>query len=414
MIQLLPGIKSFKEKKEMKSSSMLYALVLGAIICQISINGCKYNGTEPVWEKTFTNPQTPKITGVLPAQASGGVNFITINGENFANSPGTNVVYFNNTASEVISSTPTSIVVRRPNIVTDSAVIKVVSSQALMAVKYSPYKVEQVSAPYGGFEDNITLSVVVSDKQDNLYVMEAKNVHKITPNGDKSVFAAANRSTGDAKIGPDGNLYLLGSNRAVDKVDLTTGTVTRWVQMPSGKIVKYGDFDANGNFYTGGSKTDLLVVGTDLNVKSEAGYYTACEILAVRTYKNYVYVASKRSDKSDTTKIWRHQIDAGGNLGPQELVLDMRYSSDLAPRVIKGLTFSTDGLMYIATDAANPILTLNIENGKVDYLYKGILRPYCKSFCWGAGSFIYMLNGDAVTGEKWVVYKVNVGTTGIQ
>jgi hypothetical protein len=102
------------------------------------------------------------------------------------------------------------------------------------------------------------------------------------------------------------------------------------------------------------------------------------------------------------------------NLGAQEVVLDMSTAGDFASRVIKGLTFSTSGLMYIATDAPNPILLYNPDDGSLDYLYKEILRPYCKAFCWGAGNYIYMINGDATAGEEWKVYKVNVGTTGIQ
>jgi hypothetical protein len=414
MSQLLPGTKSSKENENMKSARIVYAVVLSAILCLILTNGCKIDVAEPVWEKPFSVPSTPRISSVVPAQALAGVNTITINGEGFADATGTNTVYFDNTASEVISSTSTSIVVRRPNVVTDSAVIKVVSSQTLMAVKYSPYKVEQVVERYGNFSENLTLSVVATDNQENLYVIQGNNVHKVDPSGGKSIFATANRSTFDAKLGPDGNLYLLGNNRAVDKIDLITGVVSRWTQMPSGKNVRYGDFDDNGNFYVGGNKTDLLVVESNLTVKPAAGYYPGYDILAVRAFNDYVYVVAKKSDYSDTAKIYRHQIDASGNLGAQELVLDTRTARDLSSRTIKGLTFSTAGIMYLATDAVNPIITFNLADGKVDFLYKEILRPYCKSFCWGAGNFIYMINGDANAGEEWTVYRVNAGTTGIR
>lgn len=416
MSQLLPGTKSFKEIIIMNSRKLLmFAVILAIVLLSfLLISGCKINVAEPVWEKPFTEPVTPKITSVVPEQAPAGVSTITINGENFASAPGFNTVYFDKTSSEIISSTSTSIVVRRPNVAADSAVIKVVSNQALSAVKYSPYKVERVLEPYGDFSQNVTLSVVAADIQENLYVIEGINVHKVTPDGEKSVFATANRLALDAKLGPDGNLYLLGNNRAVDKVDLATGEVSRWIQLPSGKLVRYGDFDDNGNFYTGGNKTDLVVVEPNLTVKPTAGYYTGFDILAVRAFNNFIYVAAKRSDYADTAKIYRHQIDAAGNLGTQELVLDMRITEDLASRSIKGLTFSSAGIMYLATDAVNPIITFNLTNGTVDFLYKEILRPYCKSFCWGAGNFIYMINGDANAGEEWRVYRVNTGITGVQ
>jgi hypothetical protein len=400
----------------MKLSKLLMVALISAIflLLLLLINGCKMDVAEPIWEKPYTAPLIPKITSVVPTQALAGVSTITINGENFANTTGTNYVYFDNTPSEVISSTSTSIVVRRPNVVNDSAVIKVVSSQALMAVKYSPYKVVQVMERYGDFTENITLNVVVADNQENLYVIEGRNVHKVSPNGEKSVFATANRVSFDAKIGPDGNLYLMGNNRAIDKVDLTTGVVSKWTQVSSGKNIRYGDFDDNGNFYTGGNKTDLFVVESNLTLKPTAGYYNGNDILAVRAFNNYVYVVSKKSDYADTAKIYRHQIDVSGNLGVQELVLDMRTTGDHSSSTIKGLTFSTDGIMYLATDAVNPIITFNIADKKLDFLYKDILHPYCKSFCWGSGNFIYMINGDATAGEEWTVYRVNVGTTGFR
>jgi hypothetical protein len=416
MRQLLPGTKSFKELILMNSRKLLmFAVILAIVLLSfLLISGCKIDVAEPLWDKPFTEPPTPKITGVVPAEAVAGVGTITINGENFASAPGFNIVYFDNTPSEVISSTSASIIVRRPNLATDSAVIKVVSSQALTAVKYSPYKVEQVLERYGDFNQNITLNVVAADIQENLYVIEGTNVHKVTPDGEKSVIATANRIAFDAKVGPDGNLYLTGNNRAIDKVDLTTGEVSRWIQLPSGKTVRYGDFDDNGNFYTGGNKTDLVVVEPNLSVKPASGFYTGFDILAVRAFSNFIYIAAKKSDYADTAKIYRHQIDAAGNLGTQELVLDMRINEDLASRSIKGLTFSSDGIMYLATDAVNPIITFNLTNGTLDFLYKEILRPYCKSFCWGAGNFIYMINGDATAGEEWRVYRVNTGITGIQ
>jgi hypothetical protein len=396
----------------MKFNRITFAIVLSAIIYLVFLNGCKVDIAQPIWEKPYTAPITPKITSVVPAQAAAGISTITINGDDFAKTPGTNIVYFNNTFSEVISSTSTRIVVRRPNVVTDSAVIKVVSSNTLMAVKYFPYKVEQVVEKYGNFSENITLSVVAADSQENVYVIEGNNVHKVSPNGGKNVFATANRSTFDAKLGPDGNLYLMGNNRSIDKVNLATGQVSTWKQLASGKNVRYGDFDKYGNFYTGGIKTDLLVVEPNLNVKTGMGFYSGFEILAVRTFENYVYVAAQKSGYADTAIVYRHQITASGSLGVQEVVLDMRITSNLSSRAIKGISFSSDGLMYLATDAANPIITFDLADKKVDFLYKEILHPFCKSLCWGSGKFIYMINGDATAGEEWTVYKVNVGITG--
>ncbi|MGE5812632.1 MAG: IPT/TIG domain-containing protein, partial [Ignavibacteria bacterium] len=83
---------------------LMFAVILAIVLLSfLLISGCKIDVAEPLWEKPFTEPPAPKITGVVPAQAAAGVSTITINGENFASAPGTNTVYFDNTSSEVIS-----------------------------------------------------------------------------------------------------------------------------------------------------------------------------------------------------------------------------------------------------------------------------------------------------------------------
>lgn len=396
----------------MKTRYLLILAPFFIIALLLSIAGCEYDVADPLWDKEYVTPATPKVTQVDPAEALAGVNTITINGENF--SAEGNVVYFDAITADVISNTPTSIIVRRPDIVTDSAKIKVISNDAIVVAKYSPYKVEKILEKYGSFLDNLQLSVVAVDANENLYVVEtvSRAIIKVTPDGEKSTVTNANRTATDATIGPDGNLYLMGNNRAIDQVNLTTGQISRWIQLPSGKVVRYGDFDANGNFYTGGSKTDLLVVEPGLTVKPLSGTYANDDILTVRVSGNYVYVVSRPTATENPLKIWRHAVDASGNLGIQELVLDMSTTGGFASRLIKSLRFSTSGLMYLATDSEDPILLFDPNTSTLDYLYKNILTPYCKHFYWGTGNYIYMITGDSALGEEWTVYRVNVGSEG--
>ncbi|MDH7603872.1 MAG: IPT/TIG domain-containing protein [Melioribacter sp.] len=391
----------------MKQKSLIITLVI--VISIKFLTACKYDVAEPMWDKEFPEAPIPKITQVDPIQAKPGVNTITIQGENLDVS-GTNV-YFDNTSAEMVSVSLTKIVVRRPNLATESSYIKVVPNQALTVAKYGPYKIDKVLDRYGSFLDNLQLSVLAVDKNENLYVVEAasRNIVKVTPVGQKSIIGLATRPPTDAKVGPGGKLYMPGNNRSIDVVDLYTGEVKEWLRLPSGKVVKFGDFDANGYFYTGGTRSDLVIIAPDLSVKS-AGVYTTDEILAIRVFNGYVYVASRKASSQEPAKIWRHSIDGNGNVGSKELVFDLSTSSEFSSRLIRGLAFSENGIMFIATDSSNPILIFDMASKQLDYFYKNIIPPYCKNFYWGNGSFLYMIIGDATAGQEWTVFRVDMGS----
>ena len=392
--------------------SIIAALFIVAALT--GMTGCSYDAAQPLWYEDFNAPSSPQITSIEPdAVAKAGVNTITIHGQNFPTGEGTNFVYFGNTVANIFEVSATSIKVYRPNLGIDSCTVKVVSSSALLVAKYpKKYRIDPVVENYGGFRDNLALSVVAVDHAENLYVVEtgSRNIYKITPDGGRTTLGRASRVPTDGRIGPDGKLYLPGNNRAIDVVDLTTGAVTRWTQLPAGKVVKYGDFDANGYFYTGGIRTDLVIVAPDLTTKVAGVYPTSgtTEIIAVRVYNGYVYVATRTSPTGPAT-IWRHKLNAGGNPGAQEMVIAME-ATQFASNTISAFAFSANGKMYLATDSpADPILIVDPNTKNVEILYKGILTPYCKQFCWGTGTYFYMISGDTNSGQEWIVIRVDAG-----
>jgi hypothetical protein len=403
----------------MKVYRLFEIAVLLLAASMLVMTGCKYDVAEPLWYQSFSEPATPKITGIEPAaEARAGVNTITIRGENFAAVPDTNAVYFDNLIAEIVATSATSVTVRRPNLVTDSCTVKVVSNKAFVVAKFEPYKIYPVFQRSGAFRDNIVLNALAVDYSDNLYVVygdsSTPRIFRVTPDEQKVLVARASRLPTNGRFGPDGRLYLLGNNRAIDVVDVDAQTTTQWIRLPSGKVVKCGDFGPNGYFYTGGTRSDLVVVAPDLTV-GQAGFYASDEILAIRVYSAYVFVASRvptsGGQPPTPASIWKHQIDGSGNVGPKELVLDMSGTA-FASRTITAITFSADGTMYIGTDSSDPILIGNPATGRVDYFYKSILPPYCKNFYWGRGTYLYMISGNANPAQEWTVYRVDMGTTG--
>jgi hypothetical protein len=410
----------------MKAYRLFEIATLLLAASMVLMTGCKYDVAEPQWYQPYSEPATPRITGIEPAtEARPGVNTITIRGENFAGVPDTNAVYFDNLIAEIVTTSATSVTVRRPNLpnlsnlVSDTCTVKVVSNKALVVAKYGPYMIDAVFERWGGLRDNIALGALAVDNAENLYVAYGDSttprILKVTSDGQNmGVVARASRIPTDGRFGRDGRLYLLGNNRAIDVVDVQTGTATQWIRLPSGRIVKVGDFDANGYLYTGGTRSDLVVIAPDSSVKY-AGYYGSDEILAVRVYDRYVYVASRVPTSGGAppapASIWKHQIDDTGSVGPKELVLDMSGTA-FSSRTITAITFDVNGTMYIATDSPDPILIANPVTGGVDYFYKSILPAYCKSFYWGRGTYLYVLSGNANPAQEWTVYRVDFGTAG--
>jgi hypothetical protein len=302
--------------------------------------------------------------------------------------------------------------------------VNVVPHGAIVVAKHGPYRIAPVLQQYGSFLDNVELRTVAVDNAENLYVVRANIVgsttywiiDKVTPTGQKAILDTASRAPTDARIGPGGQLYLLSANREIERVNVQTGEVARWHRLSVNRQLRFGDFDTNGYFYAGGTRTDLYVITPDAATSRAAGVYASDEILGVRVYNQYVYIAARvpaaAGAPPNPSSIWRHAIDASGNLGAKELVVDLGATAEFASRTVRAFTFSVDGTIYIATDSPTPLLIFNPATNRVDYLYKSIVPSYCKQFYWGTGNYLYMISGNATPAQAWTVFRIDTGKTG--
>ncbi len=406
----------------MKSHNIKYLAGSVLVLMFLYSSGCTVDVAETQWEKSHIDPAEPIITGVIPAdEAAAGVNTITINGQNFATDPDVNSVYFDNETADIISSSSSSIVVRRPNITSDSCIIKVVSSSALVVAKLGPYKVSQVVEQYGNFRDNLELSTITADVNGNIYVIEtsSREIVKYTPDGVTSVVDTVRRQAYDAVIGPDGRMYLPGNHRKIDVVDLQTNEVSQWIQLPSGRTVKYGDFDDQGYYYCGGRRSRLVIVApdNDQTVTDTDEMYRQDEIMGIRVHNGYVYllvITDEPDAENPEWAVWRNQILGNGTVGNKELVLDLGQFAPTGSTMlgVTAMNFSSDGRLFLSVNSDDPLLVYDFSTQKMESLYKGILPPNCRFFSWGNDTNIYLISGDTNLGVEWTVYKVDVGVTG--
>jgi hypothetical protein len=438
--------------------STLYLSVLVAFVI-----GCKYNVAEPLWNSPPSTTLEATITSIDPPQAPPGVNIITIHGTNlssaldssrvhsfFADTTvshdttiGYSGVYFSSMSNNILVTTvPAEIIecsdnlikVRRPNVASSSCVVKVAPSKAFIAAQTGPYSIDAVVASYGNFIDNVQLSVAVMDSLGNLYVVATATrlTTKVTPDGQKSVFLTpANQVPTDGRIGPDGSLYLLNKTRKIDVVNLQTGSVTLMPlpttgnNLPSGKVVGFGDFDASGYFYTGGVRTGIVVIPPNLIVQTST-LYTADNIMGIRVFNGYLYVLVKAASGSPSLAINRHQIGANGTLGAQETWASLDNTIAASPTIsIKSMAFSANGALYLCNNVSsststatnpnsiNPVFIVDPITKNVDYLYKGIIPAYGSQFCThstGLVTYLYIITGDGTSTQKYNVYQVNLGS----
>jgi hypothetical protein len=410
-------------------------LIITAFLLTVSLAvliGCKYDVAEPMWDKPAETGTTVTITSIEPPQeATPGWNYITIHGTDFTGTKDTsrvvtpdadtilvlyNGVSFNTVPAEIVEWSSTSIKVRRPNLVSDSITVNVATTKALVEAKSGIYKISGVARQIGSFLDNVILSVVAVDNLENLYVAygdsATSEIFKVTPGGQKTLLARTARIPTDARIGPDGRLYLLSNNRDIESVNLETGEKKAWYRLGTRQL-RTGDFDTSRYFYTAGYRTDLYCIPPDSGSNILKGGYAGAQdsIFAMRVFNNSLYVAARLT--SGQGGIWRHSIGVRGNLGAKVLVFDLS-STEFASRPMRGLNFnfSPDGrFIFIGFISPDPIVVVDLATNRVDNLYKGILPSRCTHFCFGTnlyGNKLYMISSLPV----WTVYQVDVGPSG--
>ena len=384
----------------------------------------EYDVASPQWDQDFEDVPIPIITSVSPADvAVAGVNTITITGENFLEVPDSFGVYFNTVPTEVISSSTTSLVVRRPNIVAEAATIKVVPTQALVVAKHSPYQIDAVLESYISFDINTYSYAIAADPDENIYVINTAspfNIIKIDTSGTQEILGTCNFEPSKLIIGPDGRLYITRiSQREILVFDENTDTqASRWTRLPRGFSISYGVFNSEGYFFAGGDEGGLISIAPNPDISdpivNETGFYTDDEILGLTIYQNYIYAAvftTSPDAQHPELAIWRHALTDSGTVGEMELALDLTSSPIAASSTINTFKFDEAGNMFIGIDGNDPLLINTAGTSNIDYFYKSILPSNCRQFCWGTGDYIYIIVDEKSDTSGDSIYRVNVGSS---
>jgi hypothetical protein len=392
----------------MESQSTIKGVLLSLCCLMLLVSaGCEFDVATPGYYDQATQSSTPSITRLVPERATPGVNMITIQGQNFSSALDKNKVYFGNAEVDVLTATPTALVVRRPNM-TGTLTVKVVSYDALLVASApSPYVIDTVLTPFGNFLEGAVETAMAVDKDGHIYVFQdtPPNIYKVTPAGERIKVGTVDKTISDAVTAPDGQVVIFGRSLTIQKFNPADGKVSDWIKLT--KQSAYGDFDQYGNLWTGGQNNgDLWCVKTDLT-KAASNQYKQGQIAEIRVVNGYVYAAVINVPTAPASAIYRSKIvDATGALEAKELVFDRTQAGVYATATFKDFAVSANGDLYVATNAADPILM--VKSGVQDVLYKGIIPTSAEKLMW-YGNYLYMLNLANAQGN---LYRINIGETG--
>jgi hypothetical protein len=222
---------------------------------------------------------------------------------------------------------------------------------------------------------------------------------------DYATTAGVTKMTG-MKMGPLGELYGARNLTVILKIPAGGGSSSNWlVGGGLGKVFDL-DFDANKNIWAGGDNASVYRVRPDKNVKAFA---FDANVRSVRVFNGYVYFAAKmRSDNSE--RVVRFRIVSADSLDVMEDYFNFSTSSLYASgQSVYAITFSSDGFMYVGTDATNPIIVVRPDRSAYQ-LYPGVMSPAHHAFAWGPGPSLYGLRGSAtggVVGSSTAILKIN-------
>jgi hypothetical protein len=174
------------------------------------------------------------------------------------------------------------------------------------------------------------------------------------------------------------------------------GPVAVWLSGGGLSSLSDLDFDANGNIWAGGvGATSVFRVKPD---KSVQAFPFVGDVRSVRVYNGYLYVGGKRDSLE---KVWRFAI-TGDNLGAEEEYFNVSSVYGANSFGVYGLTFDTDGNLYVGTNASAGILLVKPNKSSESY-YTGVVSGNTVYLTWGKGSNLFQ--GKVVTTKT--IVKIN-------
>jgi len=338
------------------------------------------------------NP-TGKTAAVLTEVSPGEAFFneiVTIKGSGFDARPEFNLVAFGSKIGVVTEASQTELKVKTPTFIGDSVDVRV-------AIKGSEFWSNNLGFHFKELtpeildEEILWPNGVDVDADGNVYVGSAADsvIYKITPEGDKSVFAAV-PVNGSIRFGPQGSLYVCvkGDNKIL-RISSDGASVEDFVTLDVSPV--YFDWDADKNLYIVANDTGIFRMdqaGT-VTLAAEVGSPKSC-----RVFGNHLYVTDIWNDQ-----LLRFEITTDG-LTNEEVIVE-----GTAP---VGLELDSEGNLYYAL-AWDANLYVKKADGSDEVMYQDQLSPQMRYMA-SHGKYLYaVFTGGSAAEGTGIVYKVYIG-----
>ena len=363
----------------------------GLLCCILLVfAGCKEEKGTSLYDLVTPGKPQPVIDSISPAgSALAASQSLTMYGKNFSATPIENFVFFSGKQANVLSATTTKLVVTSL-VDSGSVVVKVTVAGADLYSPNFPYRLYLAVEPFGTLTPPSTgASGLTPDSAGNLYFdLLATGVDNgisiYAPGGTMSSFAPKTPSItywSSLKKGPGGVLY---AARGASAVFVFAGAgvgAAIWVR--GSASFSDIDFDQSKNIWAGGNSVGLFCYHQDKTFNSVP--YTN-SVHALRVYGGYLYFSAL---VDSTEKILRAPINAD-TLGAIETYFNIG-SAVGSGYVGQAITFSSDGYLYIGTQAPLGIIVVAPDRSfTTPYtLYSSRFGTQVNYLAWGPGELLY-------------------------
>jgi hypothetical protein len=371
---------------------------------------------------TDTNPD-PVLLEIQPAEGVfAGIGECRLIGQNFNTQPAHNYVYFNNVKAEVLSASPTELVVKAPNLVSDSIMVKVGVFKASLFSQPMHYELFAAIEDVYGFKPTEEPLAIAFDLSGNIYFTNRvggslDSIKVVRPNSSLETYGPESKEYDVMKIGPTAQLYgLHGTRKNLYRYPAGGGEPDVWADMEE-KVVDF-DFDQNMNVWAGGSKEVIIRVDPNDPENQKLIEYIP-EVTALRVFDGYLYLAT--IGEEDTHLITRRQILSADSLGPAEVFFDysvLEEEGDI-PEILE-MTFSSDGYLYAAVSSSAGLVLIEPDGSSYTPVFPELLDPNRESvsLTWGFQNepYIYLSRSASYEGDEVVlpptILKIDTGRPG--
>lgn len=388
IVHLIEKIIGTNMKKTIKNFPLVILITITAFI-----SGCN-QVADPSLYKDEDKGATPSIASILPdKEALAGVTEITINGANFSSVPDDNYVYFGTSKANVISASPTKLVVKAPVRIANALDTKIAVKGVENFSNIVKYNLLEAVGVYYAFSKGVDVPMTVAtDKNENVYVyLNNKGIKKITTDGKISDFGpkGAESFFFDMKFGPANVLYGTRNLRAVFQ-QLEGQAPTTYVTFPTGIAIVTFDFDASKNMWAAGSGGSLFSI---TSAKVITAFTIDYVVSSLRVYNGYLYVAGKKDTEE---AIYRYKINSETSLGAKEKYFDIGATYGLGKINVGAITFAADGELIIGADGTDAFISVNTAK-VASVLYPGLNLPKIRSIAWGTKKNMFYIRDYSET-----------------